>query len=150
MNALSNCKRRAFIGRAGLLAAAGGMLGSLPAWAFVRLETFTQTRTQEIMLQDLALTHFAPHLGETFTLHLATGQVVSIELIEAMAFPTPSQRPAHLSARVPFSVVFQSAQTSPLPQQIYHVKHAALGGFDLFLVPIGQHAKGVRYEAVFN
>jgi hypothetical protein len=38
----------------------------------------------------------------------------------------------------------------PLPQRIYRIEHATLGAFDLFLVPIGPDAQGLRYQAVFT
>ena len=37
-----------------------------------------------------------------------------------------------------------------LPQAIYRLEHAALGAMDVFLVPIGRVADGIRYEAIFN
>ena len=37
-----------------------------------------------------------------------------------------------------------------LPQRIYRLEHAELGGLDLFLVPIGRDASGITYEAVFT
>ena len=52
--------------------------------------------------------------------------------------------------RVPFALVFRGPAGDVLPQGTYHVEHDALGAFDLFLVPIGADADGVRYEAVFG
>jgi hypothetical protein len=37
-----------------------------------------------------------------------------------------------------------------LPQRIYHLEHPEVGGFDLFLVPVGPNAQGMQYEAVFT
>jgi hypothetical protein len=36
-----------------------------------------------------------------------------------------------------------------LPQGIQRLSHAELGELDLFLVPIGPDAQGMRYEAAF-
>jgi hypothetical protein len=37
-----------------------------------------------------------------------------------------------------------------VPQAIYAMRHPTLGALDVFLVPIGPDAVGMRYQAVFN
>jgi hypothetical protein len=49
-----------------------------------------------------------------------------------------------------FSILFRAPSEWYLPQRIYHLKHAYLGEFNLFLVPIGQEEGYFVYEAVFN
>jgi hypothetical protein len=52
--------------------------------------------------------------------------------------------------REQFSLVFREPSGVVLPQMIYRVEHDELGAFELFLVPIGPDAEGMRYEAVFT
>ena len=54
------------------------------------------------------------------------------------------------TARVPFSLVFRGPVDPVLPQRTYPLRHAELGAFELFLVPVGRDATGTSYEAVFT
>ena len=49
-----------------------------------------------------------------------------------------------------FSVIFQSSNQNPIPQQIYQLSNDTMGEVQLFIVPIAQDEAGVRYEAVFS
>lgn len=50
-----------------------------------------------------------------------------------------------------FAIVFRSAGSSVLPQQIYSLENEAMGEMKLFLVPVGMGQEdSVLYEAVFN
>ena len=46
--------------------------------------------------------------------------------------------------------LFNATARPVLAQQIYPFEHDRLGRFDLFIVPVGQDAQGLAYEAVFN
>ena len=37
-----------------------------------------------------------------------------------------------------------------MPQLIYSLEHATLGTLEVFLVPVGPDAVGMRYDAVFS
>lgn len=51
----------------------------------------------------------------------------------------------------PYSVVFESDSKDVLEQQTYTLSHKDLAeDIAVFIVPIGEGEKGVRYEAVFN
>jgi hypothetical protein len=52
--------------------------------------------------------------------------------------------------RHPFSLYFEGPRSILLPQQIYHVSHAAVAEMDVFIVPVGQTAETYQYEAVFT
>jgi hypothetical protein len=69
-----------------------------------------------------------------------------VVLVEAGVLPTSSPT----GGRAPFSIVFRGPLDAVLPQCIYQLEHAAIGTFDLFLVPIGPDGEGMRYEAVFT
>lgn len=50
-----------------------------------------------------------------------------------------------------FALVFLGpAADRVLPQRIYWFESAALGRFELFIVPFGRDADGTRYQATFN
>ncbi len=56
-------------------------------------------------------------------------------------------------SREAFSLIFKSASALVLPQRIYPMRNRALAGaqkVEVFIVPIGRDADGVRYQAVFN
>ena len=48
-----------------------------------------------------------------------------------------------------FSLLFRGPVDPFLSQGTYRLDHAELGALDIFLVPIGPDAEGMRYEAVF-
>lgn len=52
--------------------------------------------------------------------------------------------------RDPFSLIFHEDGHAHLPQQTHSVEHEKLGAIDIFLVPLGPDADGMRYEAVFG
>jgi hypothetical protein len=49
-----------------------------------------------------------------------------------------------------FALLFLGSAEQVWPQQIYGLESAALGRFELFIVPIGRDANGTRYQAAFN
>jgi len=49
-----------------------------------------------------------------------------------------------------FSLNFHGPASPALRQGIYKLKHAQLGEFELFLVPIARDKDGFQYEAAFN
>lgn len=48
-----------------------------------------------------------------------------------------------------FSVLL-TGPPQPIAQATYPMYHPALGGFELFVVPVGRDADGIQYEAVLN
>lgn len=98
------------------------------------------------MLDKLTQPDFAACLGTKFGLHCQTAAPMEVELIEATVLggPVPTGR------RQGFSLIFRAPAEFLAPQQIYRLEHAKLGSLEIFLVPIGPDASGMRYEAVFN
>ena len=98
------------------------------------------------MLETFTCATFDPHLGERFRLEVEAGSTIDVVLTEARvwgASPDPG-------GRDPFTVVFQGPPETVLPQRTYRLEHAAIGAFEIFLVPIGRDERGVSYEAVFT
>lgn len=84
-------------------------------------------------------------LGEA-ELTLSAGErrlIARIAEVRRMATPDAPDRHG-------FSVLFRTADTDPVAQQIFRVEHPELGAHDLFLVPLGPVGGQFRYEAVFT
>ena len=94
-------------------------------------------------MNDMTADTFRAHLREQFRLDAGTADALTLELA------TVSGGGDGADGR-PFSVVFLGPGDPVLPQRIYRLEHIDLGVMELFLVPIGREADGVRYEAVFG
>jgi hypothetical protein len=92
---------------------------------------------------------FAHRVGEPFDVGLGGDATVGMVLAEATESQVPGGRGPEGQERRQFSLVFRGTTTPGLPQGTYRVEHAELGDLDLFLVPIGPDAEGMRYEAAF-
>lgn len=108
-----------------------------------------QTRGRKIMLDEVTVSEFAACLGSAFRVYSETGRGMELELIEATPLG-PQSRGGGSAKREGFSLVFRGPAEPVLPQRIHAIEHATLGRMELFLVPIGPDARGMRYEAVFN
>lgn len=102
------------------------------------------------MLETFTVETFEVLLGQPFHLTVAapdgTAAVVPLRLERAeRAAAPPGDR-----GRPPFSLTFAGPADRRLLQGTYPLRHATLGAFDLFIVPIAAEAEVVRYEAVFT
>lgn len=88
---------------------------------------------------------FSKHLNTTF--RITNPQPVELELIEVKGY---FNQPHEQGGMERFSAYFQGPSAPWLQQGIYSLEHEAMGGCDLFLVPVKKDEKGYRYEAVFN
>jgi hypothetical protein len=95
-------------------------------------------------LEEVIYRHgtYAPLVGNVFDVRDADGGSVPVELVNATELPGRGEC---------FSLVFRAQAGVPLDQRTYRVEHGTLGGFLLFLVPIGQADDGRQeLEAVVN
>jgi uncharacterized protein DUF6916 len=100
------------------------------------------------MLDRLTVETFSEQVGKTFRLFPDEKSRLDVVLVEARGLSSrgvPAGR-----RREPFSLVFLGPAAPILPQRIYALESEAMGRLEIFLVPIGADARGVRYEAVFN
>ena len=97
------------------------------------------------MLDRLTRDDFLPRVGETFRVAESGADLV---LTEAAGFSTAGAGAGPRKA--PFSLLFRGPKQPVLPQRIWALENEALGRLEIFLVPIGPDADGMRYEAVFN
>ncbi len=103
------------------------------------------------MVEDFTLDTFAPRTGQVFHLHIEGAEAQPLVLQSVTPIPVNAWRPEDVARhRTPFSLLFLGPPTFVLPQAIYHFDHDDIGTFDMFIVPIGQSAEGVSYEAVFS
>lgn len=89
---------------------------------------------------------FGEHVGSGFQLAFPDqpdGSPVAVTLTEL----TDGAESAEFEA---FSLVFSGPEDAPVHQAICRLDHPVLGPMELFVVPIGRDADGVRYEAVLN
>jgi len=103
------------------------------------------------MLETFTIATFDGRLNETFCIHLASGTTLEAELIDVSQLSAQSTQGTEVPRpRAPFSLVFRSPAHTRLAQGIYTMAHPAIGAFDIFLVPIGLDAQGLRCEAIFT
>lgn len=101
-------------------------------------------------LAELTLERFEPHVGDAFALTATvaeTGEQVELAFVleEAVEVAGAGEE----GARQPFALRFRVPVATVLPQQVFPLRHEQLGTLEIFLVPIGQDADSVSYEAVF-
>ncbi len=94
---------------------------------------------------------FADHVRETFTVRLSDehGLALTLDSVDALPHDARPETAPQLR-REPFSLVFVGPQDAPLAQHTYTFEHPALGGIEIFIVPITPSAEGRLYEAIFN
>ena len=101
---------------------------------------------------ELVIETFAGRVGETFELTTEGGE--SVEVVLSACEETPYTLPAEWEEdvkRTPFTLLFHDSDASRYaPQQNFTLRHAELGEFELFLVPLGPDERGMRYEAVIS
>jgi hypothetical protein len=97
------------------------------------------------VLDRLTREDFLPRVGETFRV---AESGIDLVLTEAAGFSTPGAVAGPRKA--PFSLLFRGPKQPILPQRIWALENETLGRLEIFLVPIGPDAGGMRYEAVFN
>ena len=95
---------------------------------------------------NLTEQEFSRHLNSTFQLNLED-HTLELKLVEVKAYMPGKNEQAGMER---FSIYFEGPPDRRLPQKLYHLEHADMGGLDLFLVPIAADEKKLRYEAVFN
>ena len=100
------------------------------------------------MLDTVKRKDFAKHLKETFHVQADLPEPLAFKLIEVNKLGSKKKKGEQ--GRRPFSVIFRGPADRILPQRIYQVSHKKMGTFDLFLVPVGQDAHGIQYEALFT
>ncbi len=98
------------------------------------------------MIEKLTHEDFAKGLHEQFVIHHDEG-TIQAELIDCRKLASPG---APASQREPFAVIFRGPREPVLVQRIYRIEGPSLGPLEIFIVPVGPDAEGMRYEAIFS
>jgi hypothetical protein len=98
------------------------------------------------MLENLTREDFQKLLHQKFQIQ-HTGGTLEVELIECRALASPGRKDA---MREPFSVIFRGPREPVLPQRIHKLEGGPMGTLEIFIVPVGPDAVGMRYEAIFS
>jgi hypothetical protein len=103
-----------------------------------------------------SLAEFEKHLNTSFDLIREDGMKVTLKLIEAHT-GTPRSSGKALSRRAKdadnekFSLLFKGPRQQLLAQETYRFRHAALGEWRMFIVPVlSKSQRHYVYEAIFN
>lgn len=99
------------------------------------------------MSVSLTEEEFSKHLNTKFGVRLDSPEAVELELVEVQGRPSG---PGEQQGMERFSVFFRGPAHLRLNQHTFTLTHERMGEFELFLVPVGQDARGFLYEAVFN
>jgi hypothetical protein len=100
-------------------------------------------------IEWLTYDHFAGRTGEPFDVAVGAEPDVTMILVEATLGSDLGGLGPEGQERRQFSLVFRGPATQVLPQRTYGITHEELGELELFLVPLGPDAEGMRYEAAF-
>jgi hypothetical protein len=102
------------------------------------------------VLEKLTHDDFLKWLHQKYELH-HNGATLELQITECRTLPYPGSKGA---ARTPFAVIFRGPLQPVLPQRIYRLECKPDGGsagpLEIFIVPVGPDAVGMRYEAVFS
>lgn len=86
-------------------------------------------------------TTFVPLVGSDFRVLRPGARALTVRLVEAKQLPSQGES---------FSLLFHSHTRAGIGEGTYRIEHPALGGFDLFIGPVGRGVKGLDLEAVIN
>lgn len=103
-----------------------------------------------VPLEQLTFATFAELLHTQFRVQAGPTIVVELELVEATATNSARQAAATDFGGESFSLIFSGPADALLAQQMYRFEQSKVGGFDLFIVPIGREQGRLRYQAIFN
>jgi uncharacterized protein DUF6916 len=103
------------------------------------------------MLEQFTLDTFTPQISTPFRVHVPGADPFRFTLEAVTEIPVSGWRPDDTAEhRNPFTLLFLGPPGFILQQAIYQFEHETIGTFDLFIVPVGQSAQGISYEAVFS
>jgi hypothetical protein len=92
---------------------------------------------------------FADRVGERFDVAVTDGEALRMELVEVTESSEAGGPGPAGEQRRQFSLVFRGPAAPVLAQGSHRLTHDDLDDLELFLVPLGPDAEGMRYEAAF-
>ena len=99
---------------------------------------------EKVALEKLTAEDFRKHLGQS--VRLLGNPELEAEIWKVTDISNPL-----IQGRAAFSVEFRTnGEMGYFPQGILPVSHPDIGLMELFIVPLGADAQGMRYEAIFS
>jgi hypothetical protein len=98
------------------------------------------------MLENVTYEDFQKWLNQKFQIQYGGG-AIEVELTECRTLSSPRRKDAQ---REPFALIFRGPRQPVLPQRIYKLGGGPAATLEIFMVPVGPDATGMRYEAVFS
>jgi hypothetical protein len=102
-------------------------------------------------LESLTAAAFAENLATVFRLQTG-GEPLPLELVEVER-ASYAEDPAAVGPsgrREPFTLLFRGPRSPYARQATHRLEHDRMGTLEIFLVPLGPDAAGMRYQAVFT
>jgi len=130
--------------QAGGVAAAGLMLGAVPANG----ATIAPTSTGPAYLRRSSYTRLK---GTAFTTTGARGANVTLRLAEVADLARARSEKSLAGSDAAFALTLTGPRKTLLAGSVHELRHASLGAFSLFLVPVGRPSSTEqRYEIVVD
>ncbi|HUI30568.1 MAG TPA: hypothetical protein VLX91_10155 [Candidatus Acidoferrales bacterium] len=99
--------------------------------------------TDEIIAEKLTYKEFHETLNSDFEVILPSEVRIPLKLSGMSERKTSAIQET-------FSLTLHGSSNIFLPQAAYNFNHPKIGGFEMFIVPVGRDLDGFIYEAVFN
>jgi hypothetical protein len=112
--------------------------------------------SQGDLLSQYGRSSFQPYINSIFEILYGTTWIpLTLSAVADTGAPKPPKSKRQLTTDVVqehrFSLMFHGSADTPFGQDVYHVRHAALGSFQLLVVPVGlRHRDPLYYEAIIN
>lgn len=101
-------------------------------------------------LEQLTYTDFSKAVKSKFLVWVESQDSLEFELMEVTTPRITVAGGPKKSTYENFALLFRGPGTRLLPQRIYCFESAALGRFELFVVPTDKDTAGIQYQATFN
>jgi hypothetical protein len=97
-----------------------------------------------MQIERIRAEHFLSLVGQKLSIQAGQHRL-EVEVLSVARLPAH-----HLRPEAPFSLVLRAPGAPALHQSMVGLTHPTLGLLELFLVPTGPDAHGMRYEITFN
>lgn len=103
-----------------------------------------------VPLEQLSFEAFTQVVNTNFRVWVDTADFLQLQLCEISPPQVTAAGGTKGQAFENFALVFRGPADRVLPQRIYTFESAALGRFDLFIVPFSRDQNFTSYQATFN
>ena len=146
--------RRKFIQSSLIFAATAAVINANSPVGFARA-LFNDGLPDEVLrdpVYSFSKETFEPYVGGYFEAIGPRGQKVPLKLVKVDSYCPKSETKicGRAHETVSFSLQFSAEGSLPPSKTIHHIRHGALGDFNLFLNRREEPSRAVFYEAVFN